>query len=229
MADGLLCTEMEGIMQQMDDMDHTIKLSFMLDHLPEGGYTQMTDHRSDERYIKIINTAREVFSMLGYKATTVDRIAKSAGISKGAIYLFFETKEEILIAVMDNYIREMISNAEEAMNGEGTPTERLYHAIHACIVYRKNLCIVDKLLLEQGQFGTPVSQNALNKFSEATIFSVQQLLDKAIAQQLIREQNTQVAAFALAHLYEALTSQWELSHEPLEDSVIFEMLRKVLM
>ncbi|ANF97289.1 TetR/AcrR family transcriptional regulator [Paenibacillus bovis] len=216
-------------MQKMDEMDHTIKLSFMLDHLPEGGYAHMTEHRSDERYIKIINTAREVFSLLGYKATTVDRIAKSAGISKGAIYLFFETKEDILIAVMDNYIHEMIGSAEEAMNGEGTPEERLYRAIYACIIYRKNLCIVDKLIMEQGQFGTPVSQNALNKFNHATILSVQQLLDKAVTQQLIREQNTQVTAFALAHLYEALTSEWELHHEPLEDEVIFEMLRKVLM
>ncbi|WP_458122120.1 TetR/AcrR family transcriptional regulator [Paenibacillus sp. Z6-24] len=189
----------------------------------------MINHHSDERYMKIINTATEVFSMIGYKATTVDRIAKTAGISKGAIYLFFETKEEILIAVMDNYIREMIGKAEEAINGEGTPEDRLYRAIYACIMYRKNLCILDKLTLEAGQFGTVVSHNALNKFNNATIASVRQLLDKAVEQDLVHIENTEVTAFALAHLYDALTSQWELHREPLEDKVIFEMLRKVLM
>ncbi|MGK9368637.1 TetR/AcrR family transcriptional regulator [Melioribacter sp. Ez-97] len=47
----------------------------------------------------IIDKALELFSEKGFAATTVEDIAKSAGISKGLIYNYFESKEAILDAL----------------------------------------------------------------------------------------------------------------------------------
>ena len=50
---------------------------------------------------KILAAALELFANKGYNATSIDSIAKKAGISKGLIYNYFESKEKILRAIFD--------------------------------------------------------------------------------------------------------------------------------
>lgn len=50
---------------------------------------------------KIISAALDLFAHKGYDATSIDSIAKKAGISKGLIYNYFESKEKILRAIFD--------------------------------------------------------------------------------------------------------------------------------
>ncbi len=56
--------------------------------------------RSDARPGEIVQAALEVFAEKGFAAARLDEIAKRAGISKGALYLYFETKEDIFRAVV---------------------------------------------------------------------------------------------------------------------------------
>jgi len=45
---------------------------------------------------KIIQTALDIFSKNGYRGTTMDDIAKELGVSKGALYSYFKSKDDIL-------------------------------------------------------------------------------------------------------------------------------------
>lgn len=49
---------------------------------------------------KILDAALEVFAKQGYHSATVDAIAKTAGISKGLMYNYFKSKEEVLNELM---------------------------------------------------------------------------------------------------------------------------------
>lgn len=44
----------------------------------------------------IVEAAEKSFSEFGYKATTMDHVARRAGVGKGTIYTFFKNKEELL-------------------------------------------------------------------------------------------------------------------------------------
>ncbi|HHY20503.1 MAG TPA: helix-turn-helix transcriptional regulator, partial [Bacilli bacterium] len=44
----------------------------------------------------ILQAAKEVFAEVGYHGASVSRIAKSAGIGDGTVYLYFKNKEDIL-------------------------------------------------------------------------------------------------------------------------------------
>lgn len=57
---------------------------------------------SEFRQSEIITAARQVFAEKGYIATTVDEIAARAGLAKGTIYVYFESKEQIYNAVLEN-------------------------------------------------------------------------------------------------------------------------------
>jgi AcrR family transcriptional regulator len=59
----------------------------------------------EERQELIKDTALRLFSANGYEATSISTIAKEAGISKGLMYNYFVSKEELLISLFDDYFR----------------------------------------------------------------------------------------------------------------------------
>jgi AcrR family transcriptional regulator len=54
-----------------------------------------------ETYDKIVSAALDLFVSRGYEGTTVDAIAEAAGVTKGAIYFHFATKDDVLLALLD--------------------------------------------------------------------------------------------------------------------------------
>lgn len=75
--------------------------------------------RSEARPGEIVQAALEVFAEKGFAAAKLDDIARRAGVSKGALYLYFETKEDIFRAV----VREAVApnfDVVEAMLAHAT-------------------------------------------------------------------------------------------------------------
>ncbi len=60
--------------------------------------------RKADRPGEIVDAALHVFAEKGFAAAKLDDIARRAGVSKGALYLYFETKEELFRAVVDQAI-----------------------------------------------------------------------------------------------------------------------------
>lgn len=60
--------------------------------------------RKEDRPAEIAEAALAEFSAKGYDAARVDDVAKRAGVSKGLLYLYFRTKEELFKAVVRNFI-----------------------------------------------------------------------------------------------------------------------------
>ncbi|MBN2611797.1 MAG: TetR/AcrR family transcriptional regulator [Bacteroidales bacterium] len=61
-----------------------------------------------EKRVLIMNTALELFAMHGYENTTISQIAKKAGISKGLLYNYFESKEYLLEAILNKGMDEVL-------------------------------------------------------------------------------------------------------------------------
>lgn len=60
--------------------------------------------RKEERPQEITEAALAAFAEKGYAATRVDDVAKRAGVSKGLLYLYFKTKEELFKAVVRSFV-----------------------------------------------------------------------------------------------------------------------------
>lgn len=73
--------------------------------------------RPDERPGEIAAAALELFTRLGYAGTSVDAIAAAAGVTKGAVYHHFDSKEHLLVAAVDSRLRAAFEKADEALAG----------------------------------------------------------------------------------------------------------------
>ncbi len=73
--------------------------------------------RKEDRPAEITRAALAAFAEKGYAATKVDEVARRAGVSKGLLYLYFKTKEDLFKAVIRSFlsprIDALISNIEE--------------------------------------------------------------------------------------------------------------------
>ena len=61
----------------------------------------------EEKKTLIMDAALEQFASEGYYATTISQIANHAGISKGLLYNYFESKEALLIAILQRSVMEI--------------------------------------------------------------------------------------------------------------------------
>ncbi|NLG85487.1 MAG: TetR/AcrR family transcriptional regulator [Firmicutes bacterium] len=68
---------------------------------------------------QVLQAAREVFAWKGFEGATVEEIAARAELSKGAVYLYFRSKEEIFLSMWRSTVDFFVEQAEQALNLTG--------------------------------------------------------------------------------------------------------------
>lgn len=105
---------------------------------------QFSEMREQSRE-KILQAALKLFAENGFFATSIQDIAKEAGVSKGLMYNYFEKKEDLLYAIIDN-----INQEGEVMLGKvtqlTTPYEKLKFVIDLNFEYLNNRLEFMKLM-----------------------------------------------------------------------------------
>ena len=76
--------------------------------------------RSEETRAKIMESAIKLFSNQGFNKASVDDICAEAGISKGAFYHHFKSKQELFLALLDGWL-QAIDHAIEASKDKTAP------------------------------------------------------------------------------------------------------------
>ena len=72
------------------------------------------EREKEKRRQSILQAAREVFFENGFHRATVDNVAERAEVSKGTVYLYFESKETILAHLLLEALDELIEELEQA-------------------------------------------------------------------------------------------------------------------
>ena len=80
--------------------------------------------RAEARPDEVLDAALDLFIDKGFAATRVEDIAKRAGLSKGAVYLYFPSKEAIMEALVRRALVPIAETAGQALSGfTGSPRE----------------------------------------------------------------------------------------------------------
>jgi AcrR family transcriptional regulator len=85
--------------------------------------------RKADRPAEIVAAALQVFSEKGFAAARLEEIAARAGVSKGAIYLYFATKEDIFRAVVEQAIAPNIEQVKGILAAHPGPFPEIVRAL----------------------------------------------------------------------------------------------------
>ena len=80
---------------------------------------------SEERKNQIIQAAMKVFSRQGFNEARMDDIVTESGLSKGALYWYFKSKDEIIIAILDRMFERELRSLRRLLEDERPAPERL--------------------------------------------------------------------------------------------------------
>lgn len=82
---------------------------------------------------RLLNVARTLFAEKGFEGTSVQDVVVAAGVTKGAMYHYFSSKDDLLYEIYGRVLRMQMERLEKFVSQEGPVEERL-HAAAADVV-----------------------------------------------------------------------------------------------
>jgi AcrR family transcriptional regulator len=81
---------------------------------------------SDERKSQILDAAEGVFTKKGFDEARMDDIASKTGLSKGTLYLYFKSKDDLIVAILDRIFRREFAQLENLKQDETSASETIW-------------------------------------------------------------------------------------------------------
>lgn len=97
----------------------------------------------------IVEAAREVFALYGYRKTTLDDIAASLYKAKSSIYYYFKSKEDVFKAVIENEVLRANREIKNAINQETIPEMKLRAYFKTIMKFIRETISYYKLMQEE--------------------------------------------------------------------------------
>ncbi|MBU8575180.1 MULTISPECIES: TetR/AcrR family transcriptional regulator [Bacillus] len=179
---------------------------------------------SVDRRQMILDGATKAFTQFGYKATTMDLVAKIANVGKGTIYTFFKNKEELFDEIFTSLLLEMRKIADEAIDEKNSFSENLHLALFAILEFRKNHQLTIKIFQENAELGTSAVKEMIEKMEQMIIRYIKMKVQEAMDKGDIKPCDPELTAFVMVKLYIALIFDWEKRYEPLTKEEVAESL-----
>lgn len=168
----------------------------------------------------IIEAATKSFSIFGYKATTMDQVAKLANVGKGTIYTFFKNKEELFDEIITDLIENMKQVALESIDPKLTFKENVHQSLYGMLEFRLKHQLTIMLFQEDRDIGTPIVQEVMSRLENEILSFIEDKVALAIKNGQIIPCDPKLTAFILVKLYVALIFDWEQKHQPLSKEEI---------
>lgn len=89
----------------------------------------LKERQREARTALILGAAYDLLIEKGYYETSIDQIAARVGISKGTVYLHFDTKDDLMIALIEQQIAQFLALIDQVINEKATVRERIEHIL----------------------------------------------------------------------------------------------------
>jgi AcrR family transcriptional regulator len=159
----------------------------------------------------ILKAAKQRLRKYGVQKTTMQEIAKDAGIAVGTLYLYFKNKDDILIASTEEFAKQHLLDMEKILNYADSPPEKLkvyiikrFHASqetrnsgdHAAELARAVIRLKPRLLEEQSDWTRQNVMRILRQGVEDKLFFIDNL-----------EQDVEIFLYAIAYFFPVATTE----------------------
>ncbi len=182
----------------------------------------------------ILEAARKVFAEKGFHEATVDDIAEAAGVAKGTVYLYYESKREVYFAALKFGIAQMYSLLLEELNKVSTPEGKLKGLIAAKLAYfDENRDFFKIYYSELGNIPTTHPAGIDNEFKalyQEQARLVETILKEGARKKLIRTLRTEQTALAISDIIRGVVTHrilgWSKSKISQDVDFIFDLVWK---
>ena len=177
---------------------------------------------------QVIEAARKLFHQFGFKKVSMDEIAKEAGVTKKTIYMYFESKEELL----KYFIQEEISNMEKIVEKvEAKPQdffETVNEAIYEILQYRKHQDFLNIIAREAEWLKNPIIIDSLSMIDGKIQNYIKSKLQKAKEKGYIDYLDLDITTFLIYKMYIALIFEWNTEEKEIDEQMLAQTISGIL-
>jgi len=179
---------------------------------------------SEIRRNQILDAATTVFVRQGFQHARMDDIVEESGLSKGTLYWYFKSKEDIINAILHRLFTGDLENLESLVQAEGTASERLVQLTNDRVIGLKRMSSLVPIIFDF--YAVAVHQQWVQQFIGEYFKHFRTLLEDLIQQGIdtgeFRPVNATKTAISLASLYEGLTLHWLMDPQTVQWEILSE-------
>lgn len=193
-------------------------------------FSDSTETHSPERRTRdrILEAALSVFSHKGYHDARVDEIVEESQTSKGAVYFHFPSKEQIFLALVDEFAGLLEQKLIDTIRSEGDGVRGVDAALRVGLdTFARYRSLAKIFLIQAVGLGSAFEEKRLqilNRFAGV----IKSYLDQAVAEGDIPPTDTQIAAYAWIGAINEVVIRWVHTGEPAPEE-IQPVLRALLL
>ena len=177
---------------------------------------------------RILDAALNIFSNKGYYGTAVDEIVEEANTSKGSMYFHFPNKEQLFLALVDQFANVLERNVTTAIEQSPKGMERVKIAVENVLntfgKYRRPAKILLVQAVGLGSVFEKKRMEVTDRFAEL----IQTYLDEAIEIGDIEPVDTEVIAHAWMGAIYNVVIKWVYTGEPTPERIMNELVPMLL-
>jgi TetR/AcrR family fatty acid metabolism transcriptional regulator len=161
----------------------------------------------------ILRAAIDVFASRGFFNAQVADVARAAGVAAGTVYLYFRSKDDLLVSIFERTMRETLAEGQAAVAAITNPAERLrlFARLHLGMLGRdRNLAIVFQIELRQSvKFMERFSSTLLRDY----LGQIRAAIEDGQRARLFRDDiNATTTAKIFFGALDEMATNWVLSH-----------------
>lgn len=181
-----------------------------------------------DRRKMILDAAAQSFAQFGYKATTMELVAKIANVGKGTIYTFFNNKDELFEEILSLALQEMLHAIEQGVRPEDTFDQNLFRVMDLMMEFRGKHELFVKLAQENQDVGTRQAMDGLMRMEKTVLDYISRKIEEFIRKGDIKPCDSTAVAYIMLKMYVVLVVEWNEFHEPMSNEQIKEYMGRLL-
>jgi AcrR family transcriptional regulator len=165
---------------------------------------------SDERKYQILNAAEQAFTKKGLDQTRMDDIAEETGLSKGTLYLYFKSKDDLIIAILDRIFEGIFKQMEARKDNQLSASEAISQFTEEAIRDYKMMLRLIPIAYEflALAFRNKTVQKALKQYFRHYMDVLVPIIQRGIDSGEFRQVDAQEVAIAAGAIYEGTVLLW---------------------
>jgi len=165
---------------------------------------------SEERRAQILEAALEVFARQGFHEARMDDIAQASGLSKGALYLYYKSKDAIIGALLHTLFSVMMRSSQTIEHDDGSARDRILRITRR---FADEVDLLSKALPVMLEFYAVAARDRVVRASMGEMLDsytalLTHVLQQGIERGEFRAEDPEGLAVALIAIWEGMTLLW---------------------
>ena len=164
---------------------------------------------------EILEAAKRVFAKKGFAATTIDEIAQEAEFSKGAMYGYFEGKEDLFFSLIQEKSDDIEGRFREVVESSDDPATKIGDLVETYLTFfEKDRDFFQIIASEHPRLGVETHSRLTENMRERYIRNlglIEQVMREGVSAGVLKEIEPRLWATGLVGIIHAFTAHWILT------------------